>query len=111
MRLPNAAFASVAEEKFTKYLLNLAHPEGGSKAKFFMGYGFTLQSWHLLKDAVWVHAQQYDVVSTEIQPFGTNYALDGLIDAPNGAKPNVRTIWCISTGASTPHFVSAYPAP
>ena len=41
MKLPNAAHAIVPERKVTLYLLNPAHPIGGSKATFFLHFGFT----------------------------------------------------------------------
>ena len=35
MKLPDAGLATVPERKITHYLLNPAHPAGGSKAVFF----------------------------------------------------------------------------
>jgi len=42
MKLPNAHLATVPERKVTHYLLNPAHPAGGSKASFFLRFGFTV---------------------------------------------------------------------
>jgi len=42
MKLPNAQSATVPERKVTQYLLNPAHPAGGSKAWFFLRFGFTV---------------------------------------------------------------------
>lgn len=42
MKLPNAELAVVPERKATQYLLNPAHPAGGSKAWFFLRFGFTI---------------------------------------------------------------------
>src|SRR5712671_5185755 len=39
--LPNAANATLDDAKITQYLLNPAHPVGGSKARFFLSRGFT----------------------------------------------------------------------
>jgi hypothetical protein len=36
MKLPYVEMAEVPEEKITRYLLNAAHPAGGSKAVFFL---------------------------------------------------------------------------
>jgi hypothetical protein len=44
MRLPNAEFAVVEREKITEYLLNPEHRYGLSKARFFAGFGFTLEA-------------------------------------------------------------------
>jgi hypothetical protein len=38
VKLPNAQWAVVAEQKITGYLLNPAHPAGGSKAHFFLRF-------------------------------------------------------------------------
>jgi hypothetical protein len=40
-RLPNAARAIVEQHRLRQYLLNPAHPVGGSKAAFFIAHGFT----------------------------------------------------------------------
>src|SRR5205809_118019 len=40
MKLPYKENTIIKREKLTKYLLNLIHPVGGSKAKFFRGIGF-----------------------------------------------------------------------
>jgi hypothetical protein len=42
MKLPNNQSATVPERKITHYLLNPAHPAGGSKASFFLRFGFTI---------------------------------------------------------------------
>jgi hypothetical protein len=47
--LPNAANATLDDAKISQYLLNPAHPVGGSKAKFFLSRGFTQANWTELK--------------------------------------------------------------
>ncbi len=62
MRLPHAERATVARAKIERYLLNLDHPDGGGKARFFRGYGYTPLDWQrLAHDLVW-HGQTYAVV-------------------------------------------------
>ncbi len=41
VKLPHAKLAVVPERKITRYLLNPAHPAGGSKAALFLRFGFT----------------------------------------------------------------------
>jgi hypothetical protein len=41
MKLPNCELATLSEQKITRYLLNPAHPAGGSKASFFLRFGFS----------------------------------------------------------------------
>ena len=52
MRLPNTEFVVVEREKITEYLLNPEHRYGASKARFFAGFGFTLEAWDVLASAL-----------------------------------------------------------
>jgi|SRR5882672_559629 len=52
MRLPNTEFAVVEREKITEYLLNPEHRYGASKARFFAGFGFTLEACDVLASAL-----------------------------------------------------------
>lgn len=111
MKLPNAQSAIVPEQKVTLYLLNPAHPAGGSKAVFFLRFGFTVAEWQRLADALLRHAQENEVVATEETRHGTRYALDGPLGAPDGTSLNVRSAWFIDTGNDAPRFVTAHPLP
>lgn len=51
MKLPHVESAVVPERKITHYLLNPAHPAGGSKARFFLRHGFSPVKWQLLVTA------------------------------------------------------------
>jgi hypothetical protein len=62
MKLPNAQLATVPERKVTHYLLNPAHPAGGSKASFFLRFGFTVADWQRLAEALIRHASENEVV-------------------------------------------------
>jgi hypothetical protein len=44
MGLPNAHDAIIPMDKVENYLLDLAHPIGGGKARFFPSFGFQLTS-------------------------------------------------------------------
>ena len=52
MKLPNAEQAVVEREKITDYLLNPTHRYGASKAAFFADFGFRLDEWEQLADAL-----------------------------------------------------------
>jgi len=77
MKLPNAQSATVPERKMTHYLLNPAHPVGGSKASFFLRHGFTVADWTRPAEALLRHAREHEVVATEQTPHGTRYVVDG----------------------------------
>ena len=111
MKLLNAQLATVPEQKITHYLLNPAHPAGGSKASFFLRFGFTVAEWRRLAEALLQHARTNEVVATEQTPHGLRYVVDGLLTAPNGASLNVRTAWYINRAGDAPRFVTAHPLP
>ena len=51
-RLPNVRNAVIEERRIREYVLNLDHPAGGPKARFFIGHGFTRDAWVLLRDSL-----------------------------------------------------------
>lgn len=111
MKLPNAQSATVPERKVTHYLLNPAHPAGGSKAWFFLRFGFTVTDWRRLAEALLRHARENEVVGTEQTPHGIRYVVDGPLTAPDGTSLNVRSAWYIDPGDVRPRFVTAHPLP
>ena len=111
MKRPNAQSATVPERKVTHYLLNPAHPAGGSKAAFFLRHGFTVLEWTRLRDALLRHAWENEVVETEQTPHGVRYVVDGPLAAPDGTRLNLRSAWYIDPGSDAPRFVTAHPLP
>ena len=109
MKLPNCELATVPEEKITRYLLNPAHPAGGSKAVFFLRFGFKIEEWRLLAEALLRHARENEAVESEETRHGIRYAVDGPLLAPGGAVLNVRAAWYIDPGSVAPRFVTAHP--
>ena len=111
MKLPNSELSTVPEEKITRYLLNPAHPAGGSKAVFFLHFGFRVEDWRFLAEALLQHVRDNEVVESEETRHGTRYAVDGLLVSPDGAVLNVRSAWYIDPGSVVPRFVTAHPLP
>ena len=111
MKLPNVQAATVPERKVTHYLLNPAHPAGGSKASFFLRFGFIGNDWQRLAEALLRHARENDVVETEVTKHGTRYVVDGPPTAPDGTRLNVRSARYINPDGGAPRFVSAHPLP
>jgi hypothetical protein len=109
MRLPNANQAEVRREKLVNYLLSRAHPDGAGKAAFFERFGFSADSWHVLRDALLDHAGQHEVVDSGTSEFGTRYTVEGPLRSPDGRNPQVRSVWFIGAGADVPRLVTAYP--
>jgi len=109
VKLPNAHLATVPERKVTHYLLNPAHPAGGSKASFFLRFGFTMTDWPRLAEALLRHARENEVTATEETAHGRRFVVEGPLTAPDGSRLNIRTAWYISPGGSVPRFVTAHP--
>ena len=91
MKLPNANLAFVPERKITHYLLNPAHPVGGSKARFFLRFGFKATEWQQLADALLRHARENDALEAEKTAHGTRYTVDAPLIAPGGVSLNIRS--------------------
>ena len=108
-QLPNIEAALIPRNKLENYLLNLGHPIGGGKAKFFLHFGFRRENWQTLENALRLHARQNAVARSMSDPDGVVYLIEGALETPIGRKPRVRAVWLIETGELAPRFISAYP--
>ena len=102
MKLPNADQTIVPEAKITRYLLDLTSPKGKSKAVFFRAFGFTIEQWQVMADALKQHAATYEVASTEADEHGTRYVIEGVLNTPDGRNPQVRAVWIIREDETDP---------
>jgi hypothetical protein len=109
MKLPHAESAVVEQEKICGYLLNAKHQYGASKAKFFAEFGFTLESWEVLAEALREHGQRHEVSKEKETGFGSRYEVDGELTAPDGRRPRVRTVWQVDQGETAPRLITAHP--
>lgn len=110
MKVPNCWDAKIPSKKITDYLLCLEHTEGGSKAHFFMNWGFSLHEWNLLALSLIQQVNHYDYERFIKGKHGTKYIVSAPIDSPKGVTPPVKTIWMIAEGTDYPRLISAYPA-
>lgn len=111
MKLPNVEEAIVPRRKAEDYLLNLEHPDGGSKARFFVRFGFQRSAWGLLAEALRNHARVHPLADSTTDSDGTTYVVEGTLETPSGRKPRVRSVWLVETGDLAPRFITAYPLP
>lgn len=109
MRLPDHQHVVVPERKITESLLSTTHRDGRHKAAFFGSFGFTPDRWQELATALREHAAENDVAQSDNSLFGTRYTVEGIIRAPDGRTPQIRSVWFIEHGGTTPQFVTAYP--
>jgi hypothetical protein len=109
MKLPNPDHLVVEREKITDYLLNPVHRFGASKARFFTHFGFRVEAWEQLTQALREHGRNHDVTKTRETGFGPRYEVEGRLNCPNGRHPRVRTVWQLDVGAVAPRLLTAYP--
>ena len=108
MMLPDSNRAHVDRAKIADYLLSLTHPDGRSKAEFFMRLGFKIEEWEILAKALREVGMLNPVTSLVESPHGTRYTVEGPLQAPDGRAPRVRTVWIVESG-SPPRLITAYP--
>ena len=108
MSIPNADQAIVTPEKVRDYLLNLEHPDGGSKAVWFHSLGYARDRWQELVDDLLAIARGCPEFDTETTRFGIKYKAAGEIGRPNHRPGNVLTVWIVEDD-DPPRLVTAYP--
>jgi len=109
MTIPNAANCIVEPEKVRDYLLNLSHPAGKGKAAFFTTMGFRQQDWEVLATALGQTVRNSPVTISMTSRHGQKYIVDGVLVAPTGQLPLIRTVWVVDRGTDRPRLVTAYP--
>jgi hypothetical protein len=67
VKLPNLDKVVVPLEKITEYLLSEENSAG--KAVFFIGCGFSVEQWHILKLALLTHATSHEVTRILPNPY------------------------------------------
>ena len=110
MKIPNSQKAEVPESKIVDYLLSSGHPEGGPKARFFFGWGFTVENWNTLASALIKQAGENDFADDETGRHGTKYTVVAPLESPRGTTPPVKVIWIVAKGTEHPRLITAYPA-
>jgi hypothetical protein len=109
MSLPLAENAFVDQGKVEEYLLSVTHPDGQSKARFFIGLGFQPNQWRQLADALRAVGTSNPVFASVESPYGTRYVVDGPLATPVNRSPRVRTVWILEADSAGPRLVTAYP--
>jgi hypothetical protein len=109
VRLPNADLAVVDDAKVRDYLLSSTHPVGRFKSVFFVALGFSLDHWEALRDALLELARAGHAVPGQPSPFGTKFEIHAILQGPSDRQAKVVTVWMISNGQDSPHFVTAHP--
>ncbi len=109
MRIPNADNAVIDSDKITRYLLDVDHPDGGSKARLLVSLGYRTANWHQLDSDLRAAHLSEDFVATTNTPWGTRYEIVGPITGPAGDTIMFRSIWQIDLGTNVPRLITMYP--
>lgn len=100
----------IDRSKVEDYLL---HPVNGrGKAAFFQAYGFALERWEELQEALLEHAAAWPVAETAVSPYGCRYLVRGALRTPSGREPwpLVCSVWQADNGSQGARLITAYPA-
>lgn len=100
---------SIPTAKVTGYLLRLDHARGGSKAHFFIAFGFRPEHPKTLLDALLEHGDMNDIATIEGDLGATLYTVEGEIVSPDGRNPRIRTVWQVDAGSDVARFITAVP--
>jgi len=109
MKLPDFFELHIEKEKITEYLLNIRHPDGMSKANFFMNFGFTKENWKLFSVNLIKMCYIYEIQDQENTNYGTKFIFEGKINTPDGRNPEIKTIWFVPKNDNIAKLVTAYP--
>jgi hypothetical protein len=107
--LPNRDSATVDQAKVRDYLLSPSHPVGRFKSVFFAALGFSVEDWHVLRDALLELARSAEATPGQASPFGQKFEIRARLQGPSGRSAPVVTVWMVSNGRDFPHFITAFP--
>ncbi len=91
------------------YLLNLRHPQGAGKARFFAQFGFCAENWEQFAEALREHGCKHEIAAVSETGFGPRYVVEGELNTPDGRCPVVRSVWQMDKGVIAPRLITAYP--
>ena len=108
MRIPAADHALIPREKIVKYLLNLDHPDGGSKAALLTHVGFSADRPEELERAL--RTQHLSLAAKKGKPsaYGEKYEIVGPLTGAFG-EIMVRSIWITLRDKSVPRLITLIP--
>lgn len=106
MNLPNAGQALVDQDKIIGYLLSPQHRFGVSKARFFAQFGFRVEEWTILRDALREHGRKNEASKVKETGFGSRYEVE--LFCPDGRRPRMRTVWQVDEGRIAPRLITPY---
>lgn len=110
-RVPGAENAILEDTKLLEYALNLVHPQGGPKARFFLAIGYGREDFEELKGAFLDSLPLLPASLNKTDPDGVEFwevAITIRRRNEDGVA-EVLTVWEVREDRPT-RFVTAYPA-
>jgi len=109
MKVPNADKAVIDQAKLVRYLLDVDHPDGGSKARLLVSLGYSQSNWQQLEaDLRSMHLGE-DFVATSQSIWGVRYEIVAPLIGPSGDAVLFRSVWQIDLGTDVPRLITMYP--
>jgi len=97
------------ENKIKNYLLDLNHPHGGAKAKFFIEtLGIERDDWRYLANQISSAMNNALIFEIKNNQHGIRHSSFIKIKGRNNREAIIQTVWIIKEGES-PRLVTAYP--
>jgi len=109
MKLPNAENAVIDRAKIVQYLLDVDHPQGGSKARLLHSLGYSAADWTRLESDLRAAHLSEDVLATRQTLWGMRYEVLGPLTGPTGDSVLFRSVWQIDVGTDRPRLITMYP--
>jgi len=108
MHIPGADSAIISHEKIVQYLLNVDHPDGGSKAAVLAHAGFSAARPEELERALREQHLPLSARKGKPSPFGEKYEVVAPLTGPKD-RVMVRSIWIIGQGENIPRLITLVP--
>jgi len=100
----------IPNHKIRLYLLSSDHPQGRDKARFFLQFGFSLNSIEALETSLKAHPLEAQLIKSEMTPDGQSKLIfECEINVPNGRRPCIRSVWIEEPDTNRLRLVTAYP--
>jgi hypothetical protein len=109
-RVPNAETATATDAKFRDYLLDLDHPVGAAKARFFAGLGWHRDRWMELRELFLTQLPLVEGRFSRVNEYNGAADYRAVIEVPIDHEQfvSVGTYWEVHPTEGT-KFLTAYP--
>ena len=95
--------------KLSHYLLDVRHPVGGPKARFFLGRGSSLHRPDRLAEALAMRMMRATLVRRSPHDQGHKLVYECALQAADGSSPCIRSVWIAMHDDSSCRLITAYP--